>query len=224
MKAFWNNGSPREVREGALDNASGRFIGRNPDPSIDLYDFVPGAKPTEGETLVSTSYDNDGWAITQTHVYTNVSAGTARTLMKSKVAQKYEQVIGGGIVFSVSSLELSSSDRQLGLLLGMINRAANGTDIEAAVKFTTLDGVKVSAGASAATRLVNYNKYADEISEHWAACGMVRDIHLAAIDALSDTPVSAILSYDFTATSDYAASDASYALAQGWPINPTVGA
>lgn len=222
MKAFWNDGSPRTVREGQLDKISGRFIGRNPDPSIDLYDFVAGQKPSEGEVETGRSYDNDGWTITETVTVASAAAARVRTLIKDKISKKYEAVISGGIVLSLGSLALSSSDRQLGLLAGMIRRAANGTPIESAVKFTTLDGTKVSSGANAATRLVNFNLYSDEILVHWAACGIVRDTHLAAVDALPDSPIADILNYDFSGTSDYAASHASYALAQGWPINPSV--
>lgn len=98
FKAFWNNGAYRVVRVGSLDRVTGRFIGKNPDPSIDLYDYEE-VKPTLSEYeilgpkvvafvngVIRVTYDSQSMAVEA------VKASEIR-----KVKSRRDQVINAGI-------------------------------------------------------------------------------------------------------------------------------
>ncbi len=222
MLAFWNGGDPRVARNPkriTMPNGDVR-LNAGPDPDDDLYAFVPGARPDRHQSVISRSYANDGWTITETNTLSDIAAARVRQLRKSEVRNKATQVMDGGLIFSISGLALASDRESINEILLILQWAEQGNTIPSGVNFTTLDGKTVPAGANSATRLSSIELYAHEMSEHRIITGIRRDEHLAAIDALPDTPASDISDYDFSITSSYAASDARYQASQGWPANP----
>jgi len=221
MLAFWNGGNPqvvRNTRRVLMPNGDVR-LNAGPDPDDDLYAFIAGAKPTKYQAITARSYANDGWTITETNTLSDIAAARARDLRKAEVRAKATAVMDGGIVFSIGPTDLASDREAVEEVLLILEWASQGHNIPAGVMFTDLNGNQVSAGPDAATRLLRLQAYAAELAEHRVITRMRRDEHLAAIDALPDIPVGDIADYDFSATSSYAASDASYLSSQGWPAN-----
>lgn len=198
MLAFWNGGNPRVVRNTrrvSMPNGDVR-LNAGPDPDNDLYNFVSGAKPGAFQRIVSTSYDNDGWTITETHTFIDIELDDAKAKRKADVTAKFRTVRNGGTVVEMApgvSVAIDTTNDAVTELKGVRDYTALG----ATQKAVTRSGALITFTHDMANGVIA------AIEAHVSAANDQEfDLH-AAIDAAGH--MAAVQAIDIDS---------------GWPANP----
>lgn len=175
--AFWNNGSPRIVRVGMLDKVSGRFIGGNPDPGIDLYAFVEkGSTPGRFETPGVVVYSKAGTTVTATRSVVGQSTEQIVSALRTEVKNKRNQVRDAGIAFGAYVVQTDTASKD------NIDAEVSGLEKSGDVStvWRMLDNSMVVITAAEFTAM------ALSVRAHWKAC-FARQAELeAALDIAAD--------------------------------------
>jgi len=191
MKCFWNEGSPRRVKEGSTDKLTGRTIGSRPDPAIDLYEYIEtGPTPNKYQWAGLPTYARDRDTVTVTRTVTDKSLEDVRTIRKQDATAMFRAVADAGTEIDLGAglMRIETTHAAQQELDKLAERLATSGGTQSAV---TRAGTTVTLNLAAATTLSR------ALANRRAAATTNEFDLYVAIDAAKD--VAAVLAVDVEA-------------------------